>query len=92
MKRVGATRTEVVPSSPIGPSHSSAESFSRVIEMPAGTKYSAPLSLYSEPPLCEVTIEEFEELALGRLERMTSLLYLINMFGSASKCRNWIDP
>jgi DNA primase large subunit len=31
-------------------------------------RYPFPLSMYSDPPLCEVTVEEFEELAFARLE------------------------
>lgn len=71
MKRVGAIKTvnpEVssgIPSSP----HAAAHHDSRFAEMLPGSKYPQPLSLYGEPPLCEVTIEEFEELALNRLER-----------------------
>lgn len=33
-----------------------------------GTKYPQPLSMYNEPPMSEVTLEEFEGLAFNRLE------------------------
>lgn len=63
IKNVGGEAAVAVPSSP----HSQMDA-RQPVELPSGAKYALPLSLYSEPPLCEITIEEFEELALARLE------------------------
>lgn len=69
MKRVGAIKTvNQVNDYVSGAIPSSPHADSKVIEV-ASLKYPTPLSTYTEPPLCEVTLEEFEELALGRLER-----------------------
>lgn len=69
MKRVGALKTQTgtfVPSSPLTGRDGLAMA-SMVTDMPA-LRYPYPLSLYTDPPLCEVTVEEFEELAFARLE------------------------
>ncbi len=73
MKRVGAIKVATdgggsLPSSP----QSHAGDFFRnqvggMVEL-LPCRYPQSLSLYNEPPLCEVTIEEFEELALSRLD------------------------
>lgn len=73
MKRVGATKTTSTfsPATPNGESKAigsmvAADSPSSALK--PQFRYPFPLSMYSDPPLCEVTVEEFEELAFARLE------------------------
>jgi len=53
------------------------------------SEYPTPVQLYSRPPVCDVSLEEFEELAVERL-KVLRLLEKHNLGGSTKLSTDWI--